>query len=98
MLTKQFVVGASGAGSQMETLPLMVNKLFGTKIKVVSGYKGGNEVFLAMERGEVQGRCGSFYSTITATRPRLDRAEEDRDPVPDRARTRPRISRCARAG
>jgi tripartite-type tricarboxylate transporter receptor subunit TctC len=66
---KQFVVGASGAGSQMETLPLMVNKLFGTKIKVVSGYKGGNEVFLAMERGEVQGRCGSFYSTITATRP-----------------------------
>ena len=69
VLTKQFVVGASGAGSQMETLPLMVNKLFGTKIKVVSGYKGGNEVFLAMERGEVQGRCGSFYSTITATRP-----------------------------
>ena len=53
----------------METLPLMVNKLFGTKIKVVSGYKGGNEVFLAMERGEVQGRCGSFDSTITATRP-----------------------------
>jgi tripartite-type tricarboxylate transporter receptor subunit TctC len=47
----------------------MVNKLFGTKIKVVSGYKGGNDVFLAMERGEVQGRCGSFYSTITATRP-----------------------------
>jgi tripartite-type tricarboxylate transporter receptor subunit TctC len=66
---KQFVVGASGAGSQMETLPLMVNKLFGTKIKVVSGYKGGNEVFLAMERGEVHGRCGSFASTITATRP-----------------------------
>jgi tripartite-type tricarboxylate transporter receptor subunit TctC len=66
---KQFVVGASGAGSQMETLPLMVNKLFGTNIKVVSGYKGGNEVFLAMERGEVAGRCGSFYSTITATRP-----------------------------
>jgi len=66
---KQFVVGASGAGSQMETLPLLVNKLFGTKIKVVSGYKGGNEVFLAMERGEVQGRCGSFYSTITASRP-----------------------------
>jgi tripartite-type tricarboxylate transporter receptor subunit TctC len=66
---KEFVVGASGAGSQMETLPLMVNKLFGTKIKVVSGYKGGNEVFLAMERGEVHGRCGSFYSTLTISRP-----------------------------
>jgi tripartite-type tricarboxylate transporter receptor subunit TctC len=47
----------------------MVNKLFGTKIKVVSGYKGGNDVFLAMERGEVQGRCGSFYSTIVASKP-----------------------------
>ena len=69
VFAKEFVVGASGAGSQMETLPHMVNKLFGTKIKVVSGYKGGNDVFLAMERGEVQGRCGSFYSTITATRP-----------------------------
>ena len=69
VLDKEFVVGASGAGSQMETLPQLVNKLFGTKIKIVSGYKGGNDVFLAMERGEVHGRCGAFYSTIVATRP-----------------------------
>jgi tripartite-type tricarboxylate transporter receptor subunit TctC len=53
----------------METLPLMVNKLFGTRIKVVSGYRGGNEVFLAMERGEVHGRCGSMVASITSTRP-----------------------------
>jgi len=77
---KQFVVGASGAGSQMETLPLLVNKLFGTRIKVVSGYKGGNEVFLAMERGEVQGRCGAFYSTIIATRP--DWVEQKKIAIP----------------
>ena len=32
---------------------MMLNKLFGTRIKVVSGYKGGNDVYLAMERGEV---------------------------------------------
>jgi tripartite-type tricarboxylate transporter receptor subunit TctC len=69
MFDKEFLVGSSGAGSQMETLPLMVNKLFGTKIKVISGYKGGNEVFLAMERGEVHGRCGSIVSSITSTRP-----------------------------
>ncbi|MSP95226.1 MAG: hypothetical protein EXR00_08140 [Alphaproteobacteria bacterium] len=69
MFDKEFLVGSSGAGSQMETLPLMVNKLFGTKIKVISGYKGGNEVFLAMERGEVHGRCGSMVSSITSTRP-----------------------------
>jgi tripartite-type tricarboxylate transporter receptor subunit TctC len=69
MFDKEFLVGSSGAGSQMETLPLMVNKLFGTKIKVISGYRGGNEVFLAMERGEVHGRCGSMVASITSTRP-----------------------------
>jgi tripartite-type tricarboxylate transporter receptor subunit TctC len=69
LFTKPFTVGSSGAGSQMETLPLMLNKLFGTKIKVISGYKGGNEVYLAMERGEVDGRCGGLISSIKSTRP-----------------------------
>src|ERR1700722_9266823 len=53
----------------METKPAMLNKLFGTRIKVISGYKGGNDVYLAMERGEVQGRCGGLISSIKATRP-----------------------------
>ena len=69
LFDKQYLVGSSGAGSQMETLPLMINKLFGTKIKVISGYKGGNEVYLAMERGEVDGRCGGLISSIKSTRP-----------------------------
>jgi tripartite-type tricarboxylate transporter receptor subunit TctC len=69
LFSKQYVVGGSGAGSQMETLPLMLNKLFGTKIRVISGYKGGNEVYLAMERGEVDGRCGGLISSINSTRP-----------------------------
>jgi tripartite-type tricarboxylate transporter receptor subunit TctC len=69
LFTKRYLVGSSGAGSQMETIPLMLNKLFGTKIKVISGYKGGNEVYLAMERGEVDGRCGGLISSIRSTRP-----------------------------
>jgi tripartite-type tricarboxylate transporter receptor subunit TctC len=69
LFSKQFLVGSSGAGSQMETIPLMLNKLFGTKIKVISGYRGGNEVYLAMERGEVNGRCGGLISSINSTRP-----------------------------
>jgi tripartite-type tricarboxylate transporter receptor subunit TctC len=69
MLDKPFVVGGSGAGSQMETMPAMLNKLFGTKMKVISGYKGGNDIYLAMERGEVQGRCGGLISSIRSTRP-----------------------------
>ena len=69
MLDKELIVGGSGAGSQMETLPALLNRLFGTRIKVISGYKGGNAIYLAMERGEVQGRCGGLVSSINATRP-----------------------------
>src|SRR5580704_436382 len=69
LLTKPFVVGGSGAGSQMETMPVMLDKLFGTRIKVISGYKGGNDIYLAMERGEIQGRCGGLISSIASTRP-----------------------------
>jgi tripartite-type tricarboxylate transporter receptor subunit TctC len=69
LFNKEFLVGGTGAGSQMETMPAMINKLFGTKIKVISGYKGGNDVYLAMERGEVHGRCGGLKSSIKSTRP-----------------------------
>ena len=69
MLDKTFTVGGTGAGSQMETLPVLLNTLFGTRIKVISGYPGGNAIYLAMERGEVQGRCGGLVSSINATRP-----------------------------
>jgi tripartite-type tricarboxylate transporter receptor subunit TctC len=53
----------------METMPAMLNKLFGTRMKVISGYKGGNEIYLAMERGEVDGRCGGLVSSVNSTRP-----------------------------
>ena len=36
---------------------------------MISGYKGGNDVYLAMERGEVHGRCGGLISSIKSTRP-----------------------------
>lgn len=69
LLNKEYIVGSSGAGAQSETIPVMINNLFGTKIKVISGYVGGNDIFLAMERGEVHGRCGSIISAIKSTRP-----------------------------
>lgn len=69
MLEREFTVGGSGAGSHMETLPSMINRLFGAKMKVISGYKGGNAIYLAMERGEVEGRCGGLMSSIASTRP-----------------------------
>ena len=36
-------------------------------MKIVTGYPGGNEVGLAMERGEVQGRCGWSWSSVKST-------------------------------
>jgi tripartite-type tricarboxylate transporter receptor subunit TctC len=46
----------------------LLNSLFGAKLKQVRGYPGGNDVLLALERGEVQGRCNWSWSSIVSTR------------------------------
>ncbi|MPZ41746.1 MAG: hypothetical protein GEU95_27645 [Rhizobiales bacterium] len=69
LLNKETTVGSSGVGSQMDAYPAMLNKLFGTKMKVIGGYKSGTDIYLAMERGEVDGRCGGQLTVIRATRP-----------------------------
>jgi hypothetical protein len=43
--------------------------VLGTKMKIVTGYPGGNDVNLALERGEVDGRCGWSWSSIKITKP-----------------------------
>ena len=50
---RQYTVGASGGGSTTEIYPLALNAFGGTKFKIVRGYKGTNDILLAMERGEV---------------------------------------------
>ena len=42
--------------------------MLGTRFKIVTGYPGGNDVSLAMERGEVGGRCGWSWSSVKSTR------------------------------
>jgi tripartite-type tricarboxylate transporter receptor subunit TctC len=69
LLSKESTVGSSGAGSQMDAYPAMLNSLFGTKMKVIGGYKAGTDIYLAMERGELDGRCGGQLTVIKATRP-----------------------------
>jgi hypothetical protein len=46
----------------------MIRSIFGVKIRLVSGYPGGNEINLAMERGEVQAR-NNTWSSWKATKP-----------------------------
>lgn len=67
MFKKKLVVGAQG-NTDMTSFPLMMNNLFGTKFDVISGYASGNRVNLALERGEVHGRCGWSWSSVMATR------------------------------
>jgi tripartite-type tricarboxylate transporter receptor subunit TctC len=67
LLAKELVVGASGPSADTYQFPAVVNAVLGTKMKIVTGYPGGNDIDLAMERGEVQGRCGWSWTSLKAT-------------------------------
>jgi len=69
---KEIVIGAVGHGGITYTFPLMLNEFAGTKFKIVVGYPGGNDVNLAMERGEVAGRNNTWSSWKSTKRNWLD--------------------------
>lgn len=66
---KEVVVGGTGGSADTDQFPRILNEVLNTKMKLVTGYPGGNEINLAMERGEVQGRCGWSWSSVISTRP-----------------------------
>ena len=61
-------VGGTGDTADTVQFPKLVNAVVGTKMEIINGYPGGNDVVLAMERGEVDGRCGWSWSSVKATR------------------------------
>jgi tripartite-type tricarboxylate transporter receptor subunit TctC len=67
LFTKELTVGGTGASSDTDQFPRVLNAVLGTHFKIVQGYPGGNDVVLAMERGEVQGRCGWSWSSVLST-------------------------------
>ncbi|MEI8152542.1 MAG: hypothetical protein WCG92_13205 [Hyphomicrobiales bacterium] len=69
VLTKPFVLGGEGPGSDLDNFAMILKNLFGAKVKLVSGYPGGSEANLAIERREVDGRCGWSWDSIKSTRP-----------------------------
>jgi tripartite-type tricarboxylate transporter receptor subunit TctC len=62
--THELVVGGTGAEATAVIFPKAVNKLLGTKIKVVLGYPGSTEILLAMERGEAEGFCAIGWTFV----------------------------------
>ncbi len=60
LFTQEFIVGAAGATSSLAILPTVLNKVLGTKFRIVEGYQGMGDAMLAMQRGETQGMCASY--------------------------------------
>jgi hypothetical protein len=68
-MKQEVVFGASATSSDSYVLAVLMNRMLGTKFKLVHGYDGATSVDLAMEKGEIQGEAGKDWTTITATRP-----------------------------
>jgi tripartite-type tricarboxylate transporter receptor subunit TctC len=66
MRTKKTVIGASGAGADSDVFPIVLRNLFQLPMRIVTGYPGGADLNLAMERGEIDGRCGWSWTSIVS--------------------------------
>jgi len=64
MFKREFSLGGSAVGADPDTFALIMRNVFGAKVKLVTGYPGGNDINLAMERSEVDGRCGWSWTSL----------------------------------
>ena len=62
-------MGGVGIGSSIDVFTLLVNNTLGAKQKLITGYPGGADINLAMQRKELDGRCGWSLSSIKTTAP-----------------------------
>ena len=62
---RETIAGSTALGAITHGFPALMNELIGTRFKIVSGYNGGNDINLAMERGEVEARNNSWSSWKT---------------------------------
>jgi tripartite-type tricarboxylate transporter receptor subunit TctC len=67
MMTKETIFGGGATAAITYQHPMVLKNVLGAKIRVIPGYPGTREVNLAMHRGEVNGVCGLYVSTITST-------------------------------
>jgi tripartite-type tricarboxylate transporter receptor subunit TctC len=62
--TKPSNFGSTAPGGDNYILPTLSNALLGTQMKIIAGYKGVNDIFLATEQGEVHGATVNFSSLL----------------------------------
>jgi tripartite-type tricarboxylate transporter receptor subunit TctC len=68
LYAKELIVGDTGVGTGTHSYPKALNALLGMKFKIIAGFPSSSDVFLAMERGEVDGICESLDS-VSGKRP-----------------------------
>jgi len=71
-------VGSDGPGSSTDYFPRILNAFFGTKFKIVRGYKGSADITLAIERGELDGLASWCYDCMKAQKPDWAAADKAR--------------------
>ncbi|MGE5538127.1 MAG: Bug family tripartite tricarboxylate transporter substrate binding protein [Gemmatimonas sp.] len=69
LLTREVVVAAAAPASDSFVFANILKNIVGAKLKIVSGYQGSTENYLALERGEAVGYMGTSYSSLKATKP-----------------------------
>ncbi|MBX9775030.1 MAG: hypothetical protein K2Y71_11535 [Xanthobacteraceae bacterium] len=69
VLTREITMGSSGVNSTPSFYGRLLIETLALKLKLIVGYESQSRVFLAMERGEVDGYPSVFYSALTSTRP-----------------------------
>lgn len=65
---REMTAGADGVTSEPAFFSRVLNELLGTKIKVIAGYPGQNEAYLAIERGELDTFGVTYWSSLTSTK------------------------------
>jgi tripartite-type tricarboxylate transporter receptor subunit TctC len=65
---KDSVFGATGTSSAQYYIPIIMNRLFGTRFKLIPGFPTTTHMYLAMERGELDGIYGAA-EVIQESRP-----------------------------
>lgn len=66
---REIILGASAPGADTHSFALVLRSLLDAKVKIVSGFPGQAEAFLALDRGEVHGNAGATIGTVMALRP-----------------------------
>jgi tripartite-type tricarboxylate transporter receptor subunit TctC len=60
MKRREFLIGTTAKGSNAYVNGAILRNVFKAPVRQIAGYPGSNEQRLALERGELEGNCGSW--------------------------------------